>query len=81
MEEQIRDQLINKCRSHDLRKKLLAVNGKLTPQKARDVARSMATCTKCRKGGPFCQSLQVTKDDDFGPHPIVKWKTYSHRRR
>ena len=40
-EENIRDQLIDKCRSHDLRKKLLAVSGKLTLQKARDVARSM----------------------------------------
>ena len=33
-EEQIRYQLIDKCRSHDLRKKLLAVSGKLTLQKA-----------------------------------------------
>lgn len=40
-EEQTRDQLIDKCRSHDLRKKLLAVSDKLTLQKARDVARSM----------------------------------------
>ena len=40
-EEQIRDQLIDKCRSHDLRKKLLGVSGKLTLQKARDIARSM----------------------------------------
>ena len=38
-EEQIRDQLIDECRSHDLRKKLLAVSGKLTLQKARDIAR------------------------------------------
>ena len=40
-EENIRDQLIDKCRSHDLRKKLLAVSGKLALQKVRDVARSM----------------------------------------
>ena len=40
-EKNIRDQLIDKCRSHDLRMKLLAVSGKLTLQKARDVARSM----------------------------------------
>ena len=40
-EEQIRDQLIDKCRSHDLRKKLLAISGKLTLQKARDIGRSM----------------------------------------
>ena len=40
-EEKVRDQLIDKCRSHDLRKKLLAVSGKLTLQKARDIARSM----------------------------------------
>ena len=39
-EGNIRDQLIDKCRSHDFRKKLLAVSGKLTLQKARDVARS-----------------------------------------
>ena len=40
-EEQIRDQLIDKCRSHDLRKKLLTASGKHTLQKARDIARSM----------------------------------------
>ena len=40
-EAQVRDQLIDKCRSHDLRKKLLAISGKLTLQKARDIARSM----------------------------------------
>ena len=40
-EENIRDQLIDKCRSHVFREKLLAVSGKLTLQKARDVARSM----------------------------------------
>ena len=40
-EEQIRDQLIDKCRSHDLHKKLLAASGKLTLQKARDIARSI----------------------------------------
>ncbi|PFX12869.1 Retrovirus-related Pol polyprotein [Stylophora pistillata] len=40
-EEQKCDQLIDKCRSHDLRKKLLAVSDKLTLRKARDVARSM----------------------------------------
>ena len=40
-EEQIRDQLIDKCRSHDLRKKLLAVSDKLTLQKAIDIARSL----------------------------------------
>ena len=39
--EQICDQLIDKCRSHDLHKKLLAVSGKLTLQKARVIARSM----------------------------------------
>ena len=41
--EQVRDQLLDKCRSHDLRKKLLAVSGKFTLQKARDIARSMET--------------------------------------
>lgn len=40
-EEQTRDQLLDKCRSHALRKKLLAVNGKLTFEKVRDVAKSM----------------------------------------
>ena len=40
-QEQIRDQLIDKCRSHDLHKELLAVSGKLTLQKARVIARSM----------------------------------------
>ena len=37
-EEHIRDQLIDKCRSHNLRKKLLGASGKQT---ARDIARSM----------------------------------------
>ena len=40
-EEPIRDQLIDKCRSHDLRKKLPGVSDKRTLQKARDIARSM----------------------------------------
>ena len=40
-EEQICNQLIDECRSHDLRKKLLAVSSKLTLQKARDIARSL----------------------------------------
>ena len=39
-EEHIRDQLIDKCRSHNLRKKLLEASGKLTLQKAREIARS-----------------------------------------
>ena len=39
-EEHIRDQLINKCRSHNLRKKLLEASGTLTLQKAREIARS-----------------------------------------
>ena len=40
-EEHIRDQLIDKCRSHTLRKKLLEASGMLTLQKAREIARSM----------------------------------------
>jgi len=39
-EEHIRDQLIDKCRSHNLRKKLLEASGTLTLQKAREIARS-----------------------------------------
>ena len=39
-EEHIRDQLINKCRSHNLRKKLLEVSRTLTLQKPQDIARS-----------------------------------------
>ena len=35
-EEHIRDQLIGKCKSHNLRKKLLEAGGTLTLQKARD---------------------------------------------
>ena len=38
-EEHIRDQLIDKCRSHNLRKKLLETSGGLTLQKARKIAR------------------------------------------
>ena len=40
-EEHIRDQLIDKCRPHNLRKKLLEASGTLTLQKAREIARSM----------------------------------------
>ena len=39
-EEHIRGQLIDKCRSHNLRKKLLEVSGTLTLQNARAIARS-----------------------------------------
>ena len=39
-EEHIRDQLIVKCRSHNLLKKLLEVSGTLTLQKEREIARS-----------------------------------------
>ena len=39
-EVHIRDQLIDKCRSHNLRKKLLEASGTLTLQKAREIARS-----------------------------------------
>ena len=42
-EEHIRDQLIDKCRSHNLRKKLLEGSGTLTLQKAREIARSTET--------------------------------------
>ena len=38
-EEHIRDQLIDKCRSHNLRKKLPETGGTLTLQKAREIAR------------------------------------------
>ena len=39
-EEHIRDQLIDKCRSHNLRKKLLEASGTVTLQKVREIARS-----------------------------------------
>ena len=39
-EEHNRDQMIDKCRSHNLRKKLLEARGTLTLQKAREMARS-----------------------------------------
>jgi len=39
-EDHIRDQLIDKCRSHNLRTKLLEASGALTLQKAREIARS-----------------------------------------
>ena len=39
-EEHIPDILINKCRSHNLRKKLLEASGMLTLQKAQEIARS-----------------------------------------
>lgn len=39
-EEHVRDQLIDKCRSHNLRQKLLEASGTLALQKAREIARS-----------------------------------------
>ena len=39
-EEHNRDQMIDKCWSHNLRKKLLEARGTLTLQKAREMARS-----------------------------------------
>ena len=39
-EEHNRDEMIDKCRSHNLRKKLLEARGTLTLQKAREMARS-----------------------------------------
>ena len=45
-EEHIRDQLIDKCKSHNLRKKLLEASGTLTLQKAREIARSMEAAEK-----------------------------------
>ena len=48
-EEHLRDQLINKCRSHNLRKKLLEVGGTLTLKKAQEIARSMEAAERQAK--------------------------------
>ena len=40
-DEQIRDQFIDKCRSHNLRKKLLESGGALTLKRAQEIARAM----------------------------------------
>ena len=48
-EEHIRDQLIDKCKSHNLRKKLLEAGGTLTLQKAREIARSMEAAERQAK--------------------------------
>ena len=48
-EEHIRDQLIDKCRSHNLPKKLLEDNGTLTLQKARENARSTEAAEKVKQ--------------------------------
>ena len=40
-DEQIRDQFINKCRSHNLRKKLLESGGTLALKRAQEIARAM----------------------------------------
>ena len=48
-EEHIRDQLIDKCKSYNLRKKLLEAGGTLTLQKAREIARSMEAAERQAK--------------------------------
>ena len=48
-EVHIRDQLIDKCKSHNLRKKLLEAGGTLTLQKAREIARSMEAAERKAK--------------------------------
>ena len=58
-EEHIRDQLIDKCKSHNLRKKLLEAGGTLTLQKAREIARSMEAVER--------QAKQI-KNDSRGEH-------------
>ena len=46
MEEQIRDQVINKCLSHELRRKLLQKGQALTLQGLREIARAMEESEK-----------------------------------
>lgn len=58
-EEHIRDQLIDKCKSHNLRKKLLEAGGTLTLQKAREIARSMEAAER--------QAKQI-ENDSRGEH-------------
>lgn len=57
-EEHIRDQLIDKCKSHNLRKKLLEAGGTLTLQKAREIARSMEAAER--------QAKQIENDSRGG---------------
>lgn len=47
--EHIRDQLIDKCRSHSLRKKLLEVGGLLTLKRAQELARAMEAAERQAK--------------------------------
>ena len=46
VEEQIRDQVINKCLSHELRRKLLQKGQALTLQRLREIARAMEESEK-----------------------------------
>ena len=46
VEEQIRDQVINKCLSHELRRKLLQKGQALTLQRSREIARAMEESEK-----------------------------------
>jgi len=46
VEEQIRDQVINKCLSHERRRKLLQKGQALTLQRLRDIARAMEESEK-----------------------------------
>ena len=72
-EEQIRDQLIDKCRSHDLRKKLLAVSSKLTLQKARDIARSLE--------GAESQARSIESDSRSGNVNSLEWEYFDSPKR
>ena len=47
--EHIRDQLIDKCRSHNLRKKLLEAGGGLTLRRAQELARAMEAAERQAK--------------------------------
>ena len=46
MDEQIRDQVISKCLSHELRRKLLQKGRNLTLPQLREIARSMEESEK-----------------------------------
>ncbi|RUA05254.1 MAG: hypothetical protein DSY43_04950 [Gammaproteobacteria bacterium] len=65
--EHIRDQLIDKCKSHNLRKKLLEAGGKLTLLRAQELARAMEAAER--------QARSIESDQASGENVNATYNT------